>query len=189
MGSGLEADELLGALGRLRQLADGAARGAVALRSLDYGGADCCVRGAAREPAPAAAQPHVPTAPRRRRRPRRRPTFAPAAAPSAELLVLPNGTIIPCFPRLYLDTRFSPALLTAASPAAPSAPSAPFEPSAPSAAASKEVFPAAAEPRAPPEAPASPPSMALFTHVAWLGQRLQEELEQLTLEEALELFC
>ena len=56
MGSGLEADELLGALGRLRQLADGAARGAVALRSLDYGGADCCVRGAAREPAPAAAQ-------------------------------------------------------------------------------------------------------------------------------------
>jgi hypothetical protein len=31
--------------------------------------------------------------------------------------------------------------------------------------------------------------MALFTHVAWLGQRLQEELEQLTLEEALELFC
>jgi hypothetical protein len=139
--------------------------------------------------APAAAQPHVPTAPRRRRRPRRRPTFAPAAAPSAELLVLPNGTIIPCFPRLYLDTRFSPALLTAASPAAPSAPSAPFEPSAPSAAASKEVFPAAAEPRAPPEAPASPPSMALFTHVAWLGQRLQEELEQLTLEEALELFC
>ena len=131
--------------------------------------------------APAAAQPHVPTAPRGRRRPRRRPTVAPAAAPSAELLVLPNGTIIPCFPRLYLDIRSTPAALTAAQPAR-RAIRARLR-----AAASKEEVPAAAEPRTPPKAPASPPSNDRLNHMAWLDQRLQEELEQLTSEEAFEV--
>ena len=35
--------------------------------------------------------------------------FLPPAAPPAELVVLPNGTTIPCFPRMYMDTRSTPA--------------------------------------------------------------------------------
>ena len=33
----------------------------------------------------------------------------PRAAPPAELVVLPNGTTIPCFPRMFMDTRSTPA--------------------------------------------------------------------------------
>eukprot|EP00964_Phaeocystis_antarctica_P064869 scaffold39072_cov54-Phaeocystis_antarctica.AAC.1 len=47
--------------------------------------------------------------------------------------------------------------------------------------------PAAARPRAPPEAPAPLPDTALLIHRAWLDQRLREELEQLTEEEAIEV--
>jgi hypothetical protein len=94
---------------------------------------------------------------------------------------LPNGTIIPCFPRLHLDTRSTPAALTAAQPARRAIRARPR------AAASKEEVPAAAEPRTPPKAPASPPSNDCLTHMAWLDQRLEEELEQLTSEEAFEV--
>ena len=46
---------------------------------------------------------------------------------------------------------------------------------------------AAAMARAPPVATAPPPSMAIRTHMAWLDQRLRDELEQLTSEEVIEV--
>ena len=167
--------------------------------------------------APVAVQPHVPTAPRGRRRPRRRPTVAPAAAPSAELLVLPNGTPIPCVPRLYLDPAASDSAPAPAAPAAAAAPPAelvvlpngtiiPCSPrlyldtlstpaaSAPASAAlatagtSNEAVPAAAESRTCPGAPASPPSRNLLIGMAWLNKQLLEErLEELTSEETVEV--
>ena len=134
--------------------------------------------------APAAAQPHAPAAHRGmvgRCVVRPGPTFAPAAPP-VEHLVLPNGTIIPCFPRMYMNmnARSTPAAPAPAS-AAPAA-----------AAASKEEVPAAAAPSPSPGAPAPPPSSALPIHFPWLDpwldQRLQDELEQLTVEEAIDAF-
>ena len=130
--------------------------------------------------APAAAQPHAPAAPRAIPGLCVRPRPLAPAAPSVELLVLPNGTKLSCFPRLYISKgtharRISP-LAPAASAPAPAAPAA--------AAALREDILATAEPRAlPPGVPAPPPSMALRSHMAWLDQRLREELEHLTSEE------
>ena len=156
--------------------------------------------------APAAAQPYTPSTPSARDmagRIVRPPTVTPAAR-STDFLVLPNGTTIPCFPRMYLHARSTPAaplpsfprmhLAARPKPAAPAP--APVTPAAKrsrrTAAASKEEVPAAAEPKAPPAAPVPPPSMALPIYKAWLDswmdQLLRTELEQLTPEEAMEAF-
>ena len=156
--------------------------------------------------APAAAQPHTPSTPSARDMAGRivRPPAVTPAARSTDFVVLPNGTTIQCFPRMYLHARSTPAaplpsfprmyLAARPKPAAPAPAS--VTPAAKRsrrpAAASKEEVPAAAEPKAPPAAPVSPPSMALPIYKAWLDswmdQLLRTELEHLTPEEAMEAF-
>ena len=126
---------------------------------------------------PAAAQPDAPTESRtlpyqadsrgmsERSCIRPTPTFTPAAPP-AELLVLPNGNTIPCFPRLYLTTRSAPA------PApAPFFPCLYLAPAGPAAAATSTK-----------EVPA--PERARLE--SFLDELLREELDELTSEEAME---
>ena len=154
--------------------------------------------------APAAAQPHPPSTPSARDMDGlivRPPAVTPATR-STDCVILPNGTTIPCFPRMSLHTRSTPAaplpsfhrihLAARPKPAAPAPASA--TPAARrcrrTAAASKEEVPAAAEPKAPPAAPVPPPSMALPIYKAWLDscmdQLLRDELEQLSPDEAVE---
>jgi len=115
--------------------------------------------------APAPAAPSVPLPPA-------------AAQPDAELLVLPNGNTIPRFPRLYLTTRPAPA------PApAPYFPRLYLAPAGPAAAttSTKEVL-----------SPERSSVVCRASHIrarleSLLDERLREELEELTSEEAMEV--
>ena len=121
------------------------------------------------EPSGAPAAPTVPAAP-----------TMPAAPAALAALAAPPVALLP---RSWFLAQMFPA-----APAAPATSDpAPAAPAA--AAATKEEEPAAAKPRSPPEAPAPSPDTAHLIHRAWLDhdQRLQEELEQLTEEEAMEV--